>query len=62
VGPLLVGALLTLSPGVGVPALVIAVPVALAAVEIGRRGRETRGRSLEALEEPALAAESLGPP
>ena len=56
VGPLLVGVLLTISPGSGIPALVIAVPIALAAVSIGWRGTETRGRSLEQL--AALAARS----
>jgi putative MFS transporter len=54
VGPLLVGVLLTISPGSGIPALVIAIPVAFAAVSIGWRGTETRGRSLEEL--AALAA------
>lgn len=49
VGPMLVGVLLTFNAGVGLPALVIAVPVALAGVAIGLRGPETRGRSLEAL-------------
>lgn len=49
VGPLLVGVLLTISPGSGIPALVIAIPIALAAVSIGWRGTETRGRSLEEL-------------
>ncbi len=54
VGPLLVGVLLTVFPGSGIPALVIAVPVALAGAAIGWRGTETRGRSLEEL--AALAA------
>jgi putative MFS transporter len=54
VGPLLVGVLLTVSSGSGIPALVIAIPVALAGVSIGWRGTETRGRSLEQL--AALAA------
>jgi putative MFS transporter len=54
VGPLLVGVLLTLSPGSGLPALIIAIPVALAGMSIGWRGTETRGRSLEQL--AALAA------
>lgn len=49
VGPLLVGVLLTVFPGSGIPALVIAIPVALAGVTIGWRGTETRGRSLEEL-------------
>jgi putative MFS transporter len=49
VGPLLVGVLLTFFPGSGVPALVIAIPVALAGLTIGWRGTETRGRSLEQL-------------
>jgi putative MFS transporter len=56
VGPLLVGVLLTAFPGSGIPALVIAIPVALAGVGIGWRGTETRGRSLEEL--AALAARS----
>ena len=59
VGPLLVGVLLTFFPGSGVPALVIAIPVALAGVTIGWRGTETRGRSLEEL--AALAAGSPKP-
>jgi hypothetical protein len=41
--------LLTIFPGSGIPALVIAIPVALAAASIGWRGTETRGRSLEQL-------------
>lgn len=49
VGPLLVGVLLTMSSGSGIPALVIAIPVALAGLSIGWRGTETRGRSLEDL-------------
>ncbi len=55
VGPLLVGVLLTISPGSGIPALVIAIPVAIAAVSIGWRGTETRGRSLEELAAAAAA-------
>src|SRR5690606_41892704 len=58
VGPLLVGVLLTVSSGSGVPALVIAMPVAVAALAIGLRGTETRGRSLEEL---ALTAGSPEP-
>lgn len=49
VGPLLVGVLLTVSSSTGGPALVIAIPVAVAALAIGLRGTETRGRSLEEL-------------
>lgn len=49
VGPLLVGVLLTVSSSAGGPALVIAIPVAVAALAIGLRGTETRGRSLEEL-------------
>lgn len=49
VGPMAVGVLLTVSPGAGLPALVIALPVALSAVTIAVRGTETRGRSLEEL-------------
>ncbi len=49
VGPLLVGVLLTTSSSAGIPALVIAIPVALAGVGIALRGPETRGRSLEEL-------------
>jgi putative MFS transporter len=56
VGPLLVGVLLTLSPGAGIPALVIAVPVALGAITIALRGTETRGRSLEELAAVATSA------
>ncbi len=59
VGPLLVGVLLTLSAP-GIPALVIAVPVALAGVMIGVRGTETRGRSLEELAAAALGEARTG--
>jgi putative MFS transporter len=59
VGPLLVGVLLTISPGSGIPALVIAIPVLLAGLSIGWRGTETRGRSLEEL--AALATRSPKP-
>jgi putative MFS transporter len=59
VGPLLVGVLLTVFPGSGIPALVIAIPVALAGLTIGWRGTETRGRSLEEL--AALASGSPKP-
>lgn len=49
VGPLGVGVLLTITSGPAIPALVIAVPVALSAIAIAYRGTETRGRSLEEL-------------
>ncbi len=55
VGPLLVGILLTMSSGTGLPALVIGIPVALAGATMAWRGLETRGRSLEELAEAAIA-------
>lgn len=58
VGPLLVGVLLTTSSSAAIPALVIAIPVAIAALGIGWRGTETRGRSLEDLARLAENGES----
>lgn len=57
VGPPIVAAVATLSPGLAVPAFVTAVPVAVAAVVLSLSGVETRGRRLEELGDPgALAA------
>jgi len=57
VGPPIVAAVATLSPGLAVPAFVTAVPVAVAAVVLSLSGVETRGRRLEELDDPeALAA------
>jgi putative MFS transporter len=49
VGPLVVGAILTATGSPAVPALAIGVPVGLAALLMGARGIETRGRTLEQL-------------
>lgn len=48
-GPAAVAALLAATGGFALPALAAAVPVALAAVALGVRGIETRGRRLEEL-------------
>ena len=56
VGPPLVGILLTVSSSASIPALAIAIPVAFAAIGVGWRGTETRGRSLEELEQLAGVA------
>ncbi|HLZ29822.1 MAG TPA: MFS transporter [Chloroflexota bacterium] len=51
VGPTLIGVLLTLSPGLMLPSLVIATPIGLASVLMAWRAAETRGKRLEELTE-----------
>jgi MFS transporter, putative metabolite:H+ symporter len=46
-GPPVAAGVLALAPGFAAPALVMAAPMALAAVVLGARGVETRGRRLE---------------
>ena len=63
VGPPLVGVLLTMFSSASIPALAIAIPVAFAAIGIAWRGTETRGRTLEELEQMTAVAmpPSTGP-
>ena len=56
VGPPIVASMAALSPGLALPALVTAVPVAVAAVVLFLSGVETRGRRLEELGDPEAAA------
>jgi putative MFS transporter len=60
VGPPLVASMAALSPGLALPALVTAGPVAVAAVVLVLFGVETSGRRLEELGDPAVAATGAG--
>jgi putative MFS transporter len=52
IGPPIVGAVLTITPGLLGPGLIIGVPMGLAGLLMLFRGRETRGRRLEELTAP----------
>jgi putative MFS transporter len=54
IGPPVVGAVLTITPGLLGPGLIIGIPMGLAGLLMAFRGRETRGRRLEELAHAAL--------
>jgi MFS transporter, putative metabolite:H+ symporter len=56
VGPRAVAVILTIFPGMVVPALTLAVPLLLAAITLWINGRETSGRRLEEIHEAPLAS------
>ena len=58
-GPPLAAGLLAIAPGFAAPALVMAAPMALAAVVLGTKGVETRGRRLEEITGGAVGAVEL---
>ncbi|MBI3995016.1 MAG: MFS transporter [Nitrospirae bacterium] len=60
VGPPLIAAVVTLWPGLSIAALVTAAPIAVAAILLGLKGFETRGRRLEEIQSSA-AANQKGP-
>ena len=47
IGPSVVAFILTISPGLAVPSLVVAVPLVFAAIVLWLQGKETSGKSLE---------------
>jgi putative MFS transporter len=59
VGPSLVAFILTNYPGLKVPALLLALPLLLAAVTLWINGRETSGRRLEEIHEIPVSAETV---
>jgi putative MFS transporter len=51
VGPVTIAWILTVFPGLAIPALVVIIPLLLAAFVLTRNGKETSGKRLEELQE-----------